>query len=222
MDSIEFQCQCASAMCRCEKPLENKGLDEHVNVVKSNELDVSGNVSKSADETVNIIIGDQTFTVNKQLIIDNSSMIKTALDENQLDNDIKLPWIHDNKCVKEFGYFLEFLKYKYVEIKKPLPERGAHFTKDNCGSDVNVNFINNFYDKSVLKVRDVPLSKIQGNKPANAPVEEDLTKTERKEFPLELENSMCMANYLGATKFLDWCCAKYASVLIELGIAKVD
>ena len=173
MDSVEFQCQCASAMCRCEKPLENKGLD----VVKSNELDVSGNVSKSTDETVNIIIGDQIFKVNKQLIIDNSSMIKTALDENQLDNDIKLPWIHDNKCVKEFGYFLEFLKYKYVKIKKPLPERGAHFTKDNCGSDANINFINNFYDKSVIRVRDIPLSKIQGNKPQDAPVEEDLSET---------------------------------------------
>jgi hypothetical protein len=219
MNSVEFQCQCASAMCRCERPMESNGLDK---VEPKSGLDSSVDILKSAEETVNIIIGDQTFTVNKKLVIENSSLIKTALEENLIDNDVRLPWINDNKCVKEFTYFLEFLKYKYIEIKKPLPERGAHFTKDNCGSDENVNFINNFYDKTVLKVRDIPLSKIQGNKPADAPVEEDLTKTVRKEYPLELENSMCMANYLGATKFLDWCCAKYASVLIEMGIAKVD
>ena len=68
------------------------------------------------------------------------------------------------------------MKYKYIAIS--LPEK-AHFTKQNCGSDKNVKFINNFYDKTIID--------------------------KKNKFPIELVNLMCLANYLGATKFLDWC-----------------
>ncbi len=79
------------------------------------------------------------------------------------------------------------MKYKYVAIS--LPEK-THFTKENCGSDENVKFINNFYDKTIID--------------------------KKNKLPIELVNSMCLANYLEATKFLDWYYAKFASVLVEM------
>ena len=85
------------------------------------------------------------------------------------------------------------MKYKYIAIS--LPEK-AHFTKENCGSGENVKFINNFYDKTIID--------------------------EKNKLPIELVNSMCLANYLGATKFLDWCCAKFASVLVEMNLVKIE
>jgi hypothetical protein len=94
-----------------------------------------------------------------------------------------------------FKYFIKFLDYKYYEIPKPLPQRGLHFTKDNCGSEENAEFINNFYDKTIV---------------------------DKKNQPIELIKTICLANYLGATKFLEWCCAKYASVLVELNLVEIN
>jgi hypothetical protein len=155
-----------------------------------------GSAQSDTNETVNIVISDTTFTVNRQQVIDNSTLICNAFAENPSEGNIQLPTIAENGWTKEFGYFVEFLKYKYFEIPTPLPERGVHFTKENCGSVENVNFINNFYDKTVVN--------------------------EKTKIPEELTKSLCLANYLGATKYLSWCCAKYASVLVELGLAKVD
>ena len=173
-------CECASAVCACQKASVEKQT-------------VS---SKDTHETVNIVISGNVFTVNRQQAIDNSTLICNALTENPTEENIQLPTIAENGWTKEFSYFVEFLKYKYFEIPTPLPERGVHFTKDNCGSVENVNFINNFYDKTVVN--------------------------EKTKIPEELTKSLCLANYLGATKYLSWCCAKYASVLVELGLAKVD
>ena len=182
-------CVCGSAVCKCPKNVCVCGGDNQ-------EVSLDGPLSKDTPETVNIVISGNVFTVNKQQAIDNSTLIGNALAENPLEENIHLPTVAENGWAKEFGYFVEFLKYKYFEIPTPLPERGVHFTKDNCGSVDNVNFINNFYDKTVVN--------------------------DKNKIPVELTKSLCLANYLGATKYLNWCCAKYASVLVELGLAKVD
>lgn len=147
---------------------------------------------ENTPKTVKITIADKTYTVARQSIMENSTLIKSILEDDYSANSIKLPSIVQNGWTKEFSYFIKFLNYKYVEIPEPLPEKGAHFTKENCGSDDNVNFINNFYDKTIVS---------------------------RKGFPIELIKSTIMADHLGATNFLNWSCAKSASVMIELGYA---
>ena len=178
LDNLEqSECVCANAVCVCARVVpEEKKTD--------------------IQPGIDIIIYGNVFSVNKQLIAENSKLISDILDEDPLTKNIDLPFIVENKWVKEFGYFFEFLKYKYVDVPKPLPEKGEHFTKENCGSDANVNFINNFYDKTIIN--------------------------EKNKLPVELINSLCLANYLGATKFLNVCCAKFASVLIELELAKIN
>jgi len=178
MNLDQIACSCASAVCQCSKPV----LDQ-----------------PSADavlfETINIDILGTIFTVDKKKIMDNSTLISNALHESPLEKTIQLPAIQEYGGIKSFSYFIEFFKLEYFEIPKPLPERGAHFTKENCGNIANVEFINNFYDKSLLN---------------------------QKKIPIELTNTLCMANYLGATNFLNWVAAKYASVLVELGLVKID
>ena len=149
------------------------------------------------EEIINIIIDEKnTYQINKDKLSNNSSLIQTIIEENPLEENITLPIINKNNLLKEFSYFLKFLELKnYVEIPTPLPEKGAHFTEQNIGNKENVDFINNFYDK---------------------------TKINEKKIPIELQNTIWLANYLGATKFLGWCCAKFASVLVELGIHKID
>jgi len=145
-----------------------------------------------------IIIIDEknTYHIDKDKLISNSLLIRTILEENPLEEHIPISIIKEKNLIKEFRYFLKFLELKeYVEIPTPLPEKGAHFTEKNIGNQENVDFINNFYDKTIIN---------------------------EKKIPIELQNTIWLANYLGATKFLGWCCAKFASVLIELGIHKID
>jgi hypothetical protein len=153
-------------------------------------------------ETINIDISGQIFTVDKKKVMENSVIINNILLENPFETNIQLPAINENEWSCVFKYFIKFLDYKYHEIPKPLFQRGTYFTegqscftKDNCGSEENAEFINNFYDKTLV---------------------------DKKNQPIELIKTICLANYLGATKFLEWCCAKYASVLVELNLVEIN
>ena len=184
LDQIASECQCASAVCQCPKP-----VSELQPAVEALSIEVL------ASEIIDIDISGTIFTVNKKRIMENSTLINNALLENPSEKTIQLPAVQENGGTKCFSYFLDFLKLEYFEIPKPLPERGAHFTKATIGSDANVAFINNFYDKTILN---------------------------EKNQPIELINTLCLANYLGATNFLNWCAAKFASVLVEMNLVKID
>ena len=164
-----------------------------INECLKDQLSVEVEVIKT--ETINIDISGQIFTVNKKKVMENSTFINNILLENPDETNIQLPAINENQWSSVFKYFIKFLDYKYYEISKPLPQRGLHLTKDNCGSYENAEFINNFYDKTLVY---------------------------KKNQPIELIKTICLANYLGATKFLEWCCAKYASVLVELNLVEIN
>jgi hypothetical protein len=179
--------------------LDNMTKDECLAIdkkkVMENSVIINNILLENPVETINIDILGQTFTVDKKKVMENSVIINNILLENPVETDVQLPAINENEWSSVFKYFIKFLDYKYHEIPKPLPERGVCFIEDNCGSEENVEFINNFYDKTIV---------------------------DKKNQPTELIKSICLANYLGATKFLEWCCAKYASVLVEQGLVKVD
>ena len=173
--------------------LDNMTINKCLAVSQKDQLSVEVEVIKT--ETINIDISGQIFTVDKKKVMENSVIINNILLENPDETNIQLPAINENEWLCVFKYFIKFLDYKYYEIPKPLHQRGLHFTKDNCGSEENAEFINNFYDKTLV---------------------------DKKNQPIELIKTICLANYLGATKFLEWCCAKYASVLVELNLVEIN
>jgi len=171
--------------------LDNMTINECLVVSQKDQLSVE--VIKT--ETINIDISGQIFTVDKKKVMENSVIINNILLENPFETNIQLPAINENEWLCVFKYFIKFLDYKYYEIPKPLPQHSPYFIKDNCGSYENAEFINNFYDKTLV---------------------------DKKNQPIELIKTICLANYLGATKFLEWCCAKYASVLVELNLVEIN
>jgi len=191
LDQIASECHCASAVCQCQQPV----LEQLPAIGSLSVAGLASAIDSDIDTNIDIDISGTIFTFNKKRIMENSTLINNALLENPSETIIQLPAVQEYGGTKCFSYFVKFLELEYFEIPKPLPERGAHFTKATIGSDANVAFINNFYDKTILTVNN---------------------------WPTELIHTLKLANYLGASNFVNWCSAKLASVIAETGLAKVD
>lgn len=217
MKTNDCICQSSSVCPSCDaskKSVENVsgGLDSASasGPVSAGGLDSATTSSADTSKTIKISFGRRNenndliidHEIDRKLACEKSSVIKNALDQDP-DAIVELDFIKQNNLDKEFLSFVKFLSLTYVEIPRPFARppntpshvKLDHISKHNCGSDENATFINNFYDK---------------------------TEVNKNGFPVELKRTLCLANYLGATEFLHWVAAKTASVLLELGLTKID
>jgi hypothetical protein len=146
---------------------------------------------------VMVIINNNNNTHNS-ILADREKLMKNSIFFNKaLDDDneyaVELP-VHDFCNERTFNNFVRFMDLDYVKPPKPLPSSMPHFTPQNLGNIDNVNFINTFFEPSEI---------------------------DSNNLPTELINSLLLANFLGATQFLEWCVAKCGSIVKEKNLIKL-
>ena len=145
---------------------------------------------------INIIINNNDTKIevkaDREKLMKNSIFFNKALEDSN-ENVIELP-VHDFCDERSFKSFVRFMDLNYVKPPKPIPRTMPHFTAQNLGNIDNVNFINTFFEPSTL---------------------------DNNNLPTELINALLLANFIGATQFLEWCTAKCGSIVKEKNIIKI-